>query len=213
MGAVAQVNSDYGLCFGRGLQFPWQRCEDEVEFVVAIWLVDWSSSASPQQPQLKVCFKHLQQLFIAREPWGQREHNYYVVLTSSVYQITIYVMSLCITLCILRNYFFNLVRSSACWPCSFVRRLRRRARPPGGAAWCHSSGRWSPRAPPPQVWLTDAPLKWGGAAGGGRRPPAVRKLQEKEEGGRLKSERSYAWAIASTRLATWRRFIGSLGLK
>lgn len=60
----ALMKSDDGLCFGQGLQFPWQCSEDEVEFAVAVRLVDWSSATSPQQPQLKVGLKHLQQVFI-----------------------------------------------------------------------------------------------------------------------------------------------------
>lgn len=67
--------SDYRLGFGWRLQFPWQRSEDEVELVVAIWLVDGSSAASPQQPQLEVRLKYLQQLLVTLKLWGREKRG------------------------------------------------------------------------------------------------------------------------------------------
>lgn len=61
----AGLASDQRLCFGRRLQFAWQRGENEVEFAVAIRLVDGCSAAPPQQPQLKVRLEHLQQVLVA----------------------------------------------------------------------------------------------------------------------------------------------------
>lgn len=73
-----------------------------------------------------------------------------------------------------------LVGSSVRSPCSSVHYVQRPVRPPGGAAWCHSPGRWSPRARPPLLWLMVAPSRWGEAAGVGRRPREERKLKEDE---------------------------------
>lgn len=163
--------SDYSLCFGQGLQFSWQSSEDEVELVVALWLVHWRSAAPPQQPQLKVCLEHLQQVFITLEPWTQKTQMgaFNVVCFGSV-------STKCDLFC------FYLARSSVCWLCRSVRCVRRCVPPQGGAAWCRSPGRWSPRAPPPQGWLTDAPSKWGEAAGGGHRSPEERRLQVESKG-------------------------------
>lgn len=71
-----------------------------------------------------------------------------------------------------------LAGSSPRWPCSRASCEPRLARPPGGAAWCRSPGRWSPRAPRLRAWWRDAPSGWAGAAGGGRRPSRVMKLLE-----------------------------------
>lgn len=68
-----QSESNKGLCFGWWLKFPWQCGEYEVELIVAIWLVDRSATAAPQQAQLKVCFENLQQLFITLKLWGRKQ--------------------------------------------------------------------------------------------------------------------------------------------
>lgn len=76
--------------------------------------------------------------------------------------------------------FAYLARSSPRWPCSRESCEPRLVRPLGGAAWCRSPGRWSPRAPPLRAWRRDAPWGLAGEAGGGRRPSEERKLQEKK---------------------------------
>lgn len=159
---LAWATSDYRLGFWWRLQFPWQRSEDEVELVVSIRLVDTSAAASPQQPQLEVRFKHLQQLVVAPELWKKAKLRQRKMTVDKKqagrrgYPVTFSPRSACSSVC-----------------CAL-----RRGRPRGGAAWCHSPGHWSPRAPPPLTSQTNAPSAWGEAAGRGHRRWEDRKLQE-----------------------------------
>lgn len=87
----------------------------------------------------------------------------------------------------MNKFFFYLVRLSRHSSCSCVCCVQRHVRPLGGAAWCQSPGRWSPRPPPPQAWWRSAPSVWGGAAGRGRRRLEESRLQEEEEEGSIRN--------------------------